>query len=136
MIRRAIKEDADKIAEILSQTLTKWSEQSVVSSIEKDFCLVAEKSGVCGAIFLSRVLDECEILNFAVDTNLRGSGIGTVLLDAALSDEFVKGADVFLDVRESNEAAIHLYKKFGFKEITVRKNFYTNPNENAIIMKK
>ena len=136
MIRRAIKEDAGRIAEILSQTLTGWSEQSVVSSIEKDFCLVAEDSEICGVIFLSRVLDECEILNFAVDINLRGSGIGTVLIDAALSAEFVKGADVFLDVRESNEAAIHLYKKFGFKEITVRKNFYTNPNENAIIMKK
>ena len=43
--------------------------------------------------------------------------------------------DIFLEVRESNQVAINFYKKNKFKEISVRKNYYSEPNENAIIMK-
>ena len=44
--------------------------------------------------------------------------------------------EIFLEVRESNIPAISLYEKFKFKKISIRKNFYSNPNENAVVMKK
>lgn len=135
MIRKGLIGDAERIAEIFSETLTPWSVAGVLASIEKDYCLVSENEKVDGVIFISRAADECEVLNFAVDKSRRGKGIGALLLKEALSGEFTEKADVFLDVRESNEPAIHLYKKFGFKEISVRKNYYTNPTENAVIMK-
>ena len=47
----------------------------------------------------------------------------------------IKTKDIFLEVRESNKVAINFYKKNNFKEISIRKNYYSEPTENAIIMK-
>ena len=72
----------------------------------------------------------------AVDENYRRLGIGSQLIQ-----EFEKNLpeyinDIFLEVRESNSPAIGLYEKYGFKKISIRKNFYSNPDENAVVMIK
>jgi len=136
MIRKATVSDVKRISEIFSETKTPWSEESTLSSVEKDFVFVYCDDEIKGVIAASKVLDECEILNFAVESESRGKGVGKKLIKSLLESEFSKDCKVFLDVRESNIPAISLYKKMGFEQINIRKNFYSYPTENAIIMTK
>ena len=73
---------------------------------------------------------EREILNLAVAVDFRRLGIASRLLNR----EIQRGATLFLEVRESNVAAVHLYKNAGFTDISRRRNYYDNPVESAIVM--
>lgn len=76
-----------------------------------------------------------EILNIAIDPLYRRVGIGTLLMERFL--DYVRGNDiheVFLEVRESNEAAIRLYHRFGFKICGKRKGYYRAGKEDALLM--
>ena len=84
---------------------------------------------VCGYLIILDSIDVYEILAIATVEEYRNKGIAQELLDK------IKTKDIFLEVRESNQVAINFYKKNKFKEISVRKNYYSEPNENAIIMK-
>lgn len=84
---------------------------------------------VCGYLMVLDSIDVYEILAIATIEEYRNNGIAQELLDK------IKTKDIFLEVRESNQVAINFYKKNKFKEISVRKNYYSEPNENAIIMK-
>ena len=84
---------------------------------------------VCGYLMVLDSIDFYEILAIATVEEYRNKGIAQELLDK------IKTKDIFLEVRESNQIAISFYKKNDFKEISIRKNYYSKPNENAIIMK-
>ena len=84
---------------------------------------------VCGYLMVLDSIDVYEILAIATIEEYRNKGIAQELLDK------IKTKDIFLEVREINQVAINFYKKNKFKEISVRKNYYSEPNENAIIMK-
>ena len=84
---------------------------------------------ICGYLMVLDSIDVYEILAIATIEEYRNKGIAQELLDK------IKIKDIFLEVRESNQVAISFYKKNKFKEISVRKNYYSEPNENAIIMK-
>ena len=84
---------------------------------------------ICGYLMVLDSIDVYEILAIATIEEYRNNGIAQELLDK------IKTKDIFLEVRESNQVAINFYKKNKFKEISVRKNYYSEPNENAIIMK-
>ena len=84
---------------------------------------------VCGYLMVLDSIDVYEILAIATIEEYRNKGIAQELLDK------IKIKDIFLEVRESNQIAINFYKKNKFKEISIRKNYYSKPNENAIIMK-
>ena len=84
---------------------------------------------VCGYLMVLDSIDVYEILAIATVEEYRNKGIAQELLDK------IKTKDIFLEVRESNQVAINFYKKNKFKEISVRKNYYSEPTENAIIMK-
>ena len=84
---------------------------------------------ICGYLMVLDSIDVYEILAIATIQEYRNNGIAQELLDK------IKTKDIFLEVRESNQVAINFYKKNKFKEISVRKNYYSEPNENAIIMK-
>jgi len=80
------------------------------------------------------LLDEGHILNVAVDPDLRGSGVGRMLVQKVLDDCRQAGASfVSLEVRESNLSAISLYRKMGFVEVGKRKRYYEN-GEDALMM--
>ena len=80
--------------------------------------------------------DEADITKVAVAKDAQGQGIGSMLMKELISRAPELGvAKIFLEVRESNEAALRLYKKFGFEQIGIRKNYYTSPLEDAISMK-
>ena len=84
---------------------------------------------VCGYLMVLDSIDVYEILAIATIEEYRNKGIAQELLDK------IKTKDIFLEVRESNQVAINFYKKNKFKEMSIRKNYYSEPNENAIIMK-
>ena len=86
-------------------------------------------SKVCGYLIVLDSIDVYEILAIATIEEYRNKGIAQKLLNK------IKIKNIFLEVRESNQTAINFYKKNKFKEISIRKNYYSEPTENAIIMK-
>ena len=86
-------------------------------------------SEVCGYLIVLDSIDVYEILAIATIEEYRNKGIAQKLLNK------IKIKNIFLEVRESNQTAINFYKKNKFKEISIRKNYYSKPTENAIIMK-
>jgi ribosomal-protein-alanine N-acetyltransferase len=82
-----------------------------------------------------RVLDELHINNLAVLPASRGTGIGSALLARVLEDARSTGAvRALLEVRRSNAAALRLYGSFGFSVATVRRGYYANPDEDALVL--
>ena len=86
-------------------------------------------SKVCGYLIVLDSIDVYEILAIATIEEYRNKGIAQELLAK------IRIKNIFLEVRESNQTAINFYKKNKFKEISIRKNYYSKPTENAIIMK-
>ena len=90
-----------------------------------------------GFLILSTVLDEAEILEVAVSENLRRCGLASELMGEIFDWCGKNGIEqIFLEVRESNVSAANCYEKFGFIKTGVRKNYYRNPSENAVLMSK
>ena len=114
-----------------------WSLKSLSESFNsgtKFFVFLADKK-VVGYVGLSVVLDEGYITNIAVLKQYRQKGVATALL-SRLTDFCINNSLSFvsLEVRKSNKNAIDLYKRFGFKKEGERKNFYTSPKEDALIL--
>lgn len=83
------------------------------------------------------IADELEITNFAVDPDFRRMNVGSMMLGRILSDGEKRDVKYgYLEVRVGNLAAIKLYKKFGFNEVGLKKNYYSGINTDAIIMMK
>ena len=137
MIRKLAINDVDYIEQIFNlekeifknSAFTKESTENLIKE-DNSFIytyLIDEK--VCGYLMVLDSIDVYEILAIATIEEYRNNGIAQELLDK------IKTKDIFLEVRESNQMAINFYKKNKFKEISVRKNYYSEPTENAIIMK-
>lgn len=117
-----------------------WSEESY-KNMENDsnytFFKLCDGEKVIGFILLLYAVDAYEIIRIAVLPEYRGRGIGEKLIKEAVDFIKEKGIEnIFLEVREGNAAARKLYEKSGFEECGVRKNYYSNPKENGIIMIK
>ncbi len=139
ILRRMEEIDLDMVCQIEQETFSlPWSKKSFEESIGlyHTIFLVAEMDGdVVGYCGCYQSLEEAEIVNVAVKKGMRGLGIGRKMLTELMN--LGKGQGVFaytLEVRVSNQAAIHLYESLGFESIGIRKNFYEKPTENAMIM--
>lgn len=92
-------------------------------------------SAVVGMIVVWLILDEAHIATIAVHPRYRRLGIGRKLLLAALHECAAQGAlTATLEVRETNQIAIDMYRKFGFEVVGRRKRYYNDTNEDAILM--
>jgi [ribosomal protein S18]-alanine N-acetyltransferase len=103
------------------------------------FLVATEGRGgsVCGYVIAAVVAGEAEVLNLAVAPQWRGRGLGGRLLDAGLGIVGERGArEVFLEVRESNSAALALYTSRGFATLTRRAKYYRNPVEDALVLRR
>ncbi len=100
--------------------------------------LVAEVDRqVCGFLVVRLIDAEAEILNLAVEPLEREKGIGSLLLAAIVEESQRRQVErIFLEVRESNHAAIAFYQAHGFWKTGERKKYYRNPSENAVLMEK
>ncbi len=139
IIRRMLPSDLEKVCEIEKENFSlPWSEKSFLESMEREDTVFltalvgAEVAGYLGCYCIAGV---GEITNVAVNVSYRRKGIGGKLLEK-LYEEGVSldTREFFLEVRESNEAAIGLYSAQGFVKEGIRKNFYEKPIENAVIM--
>lgn len=117
-----------------------WSENSIAYELtgRLSYWLVALDGGeVVGYIGSQSVLGESDMMNVAVHPDHRRKGIAEKLI-AALSEGLKERGNVALtlEVRASNEAAIALYDKLGFAQVGRRPNYYRNPKEDALILRK
>ena len=116
-----------------------WSEKMVSdlidSSWDEVWVLESREDGLIGYINFRFIAGEGELMRIAVLPELRGHGLSRKLMDRmteSASEQAV--ADITLEVRAGNEPAIGLYKSYGFAGEAVRKGYYHNPTEDALIM--
>ena len=139
IVRRMQEEDIEAIAKIEVETFTDaWTMQGIRDTFQQKHAMitVAElKSEVVGYCILYYVLDEGEIARIAMAPSARGKGFGRRLLEfTAKQCAQLQVTRLLLDVRESNVTARAFYSAFGFREDGIRKRFYENPQEDAVLM--
>lgn len=139
VIREMSPDDVAEIARIERDSFTApWTETSFRTELYSKFAItrVAVLDGlVAGYICVRQIADECHLLDLAVRPDYRRRGIASLLLNDVLPD--IEAADcraLYLEVRISNSAAKRLYEKFGFTVVGIRKNYYNNPVEHALLM--
>jgi ribosomal-protein-alanine N-acetyltransferase len=139
--RLATASDLDAVIEIEAAsfnnpTTREWYERELERP-EVCFIYVLRTPAVPVAAFCAfwLVMDQAHINNLAVRPEMRRQGLGTRLLDAVVREAGKLGATILtLEVRESNRAARRLYEAAGFAVQTVRKSYYTNPVEDALVL--
>lgn len=135
------KDHVPQIARLEAQCFSDpWSEKSIASELENPLSLwlVAEENGqVCGYVGSQTVLDESDMMNVAVDPRFRRQGIARALIETLIAELAKMGSRCLrLEVRVSNENARALYERMGFRQLGLRKNYYHNPKEDALILGK
>ena len=117
-----------------------WSYQSLEEELSNDtayFFTALDGEKVIGYIGLYIVCESCFVSNIAVFPEYRRKGVATALIERACECAKEHGTDfISLEVRPSNVSALALYEKLGFEEMGLRKNYYRNPTEDALIMTK
>jgi ribosomal-protein-alanine N-acetyltransferase len=138
---RAIEsEDLQRVEEIEREAYpTPWSRSMFVAELAKpsSFCLGAytSENGLAGYLIVSRYVDAWHVMNIAVANEFRRRGIASALLQrlfAVTVDDAQRGYT--LEVRVSNAEAIRLYERLGFEARGVRRGYYTDNREDALIM--
>ncbi len=117
-----------------------WSEKSVASELDNKWALwlvAREDETVVGYIGSQTAVDETDVMNVAVHPNYRRRGIAEALIVELVAELKQRGSHaLMLEVRSSNAPAIALYEKLGFQQVGCRKNYYRNPKEDALILRK
>lgn len=117
-----------------------WSKQSLEEELNNEtslFLVAKEENEVIGYIGMSIVIDEGYIFNVAVRESYRNKGVATALINELVTyGKKNNFSFITLEVRESNFPAISLYSKFGFIKAGERKDYYSKPKENAILLTK
>lgn len=140
IIRTAEKGDAEAIAALEQLCFAvPWSREAILQDLTENpraFYLVAEADGKpAGYIGLWIILDEGHINNVAVAPELRRQHIASQMMETLLQQADAAGINSFtLEVRQGNLAARKLYANFGFQEAGIRKGYYEDNGEDAVIM--
>lgn len=114
-----------------------WSAQNIKSSLDSHICLgLWQDSALIGYAVLSLIAEESELLLFVLHRDWRSKGVAAAFLRAILSALTQVAERMYLEVRESNTAAIHLYDACGFNQVGTRPNYYPHKkygSEDALI---
>lgn len=140
-IRPATPEDIPAIVELERQTpeLAHWSEQAYKDIFEpgapERLLLISESKGrLHGFLVAQFTSGDCELENIVVAPEKRRLGIAGQLLESLIKRERARGVkEILLEVRDSNAGARAFYAKVGFEENGRRKNYYSDPSEDAIL---
>lgn len=136
-VRRLTYADLPEVVAIERRAFTSaWSLAMFVLELSKPsgICLAAELEGeLSGYLICSRYDTVWHVMNVAVDPGQRRRGIATALLDGVLA-RVGPDAQLTLEVRRSNAGAIALYERFGFRSAGLRRRYYQDNGEDAIVM--
>jgi ribosomal-protein-alanine N-acetyltransferase len=134
----------DDIAQVLANEVAAyqvpWGKQALMDSLQTQyqFWLAVFESRIIGHLIFQSVLDESHLLNICIHPRHQGHGWGKQLIAFWLEQCRKQSIQrLFLEVRVSNEKAINLYQKYGFKRISRRKNYYPlpgNQREDGLVM--
>lgn len=117
-----------------------WSESSIASELRNPLAcwLVAVEDGVVvGYVGSQTVIDTTDMMNIAVHPDFRRRGIAQMLVEQLVAKlKARQSLRLMLEVRSSNMGAQALYEKMGFTQVGLRKNYYRNPKEDALILRK
>ena len=117
-----------------------WSENSVASELNNQLALwivAVDGDRVAGYVGSQTVCDETDMMNIAVHPDYRRQKLGTALITDLIDALAKRGShSLTLEVRASNDPAIAMYTQYGFEQIGRRKNYYRNPKEDALILRK
>lgn len=142
-VRMMTNEDIEQVCDIEKSSFpTPWSAFAFASELEDNqlacYCVIVpedEPKKVVGYCGMWVILDEAHITNIAILPDFRGNRLGEKLMVAMMGLARIKGAmNMTLEVRVSNTSAKRLYSRIGFKENGIRKKYYTDNNEDALIM--
>ena len=139
-VRRATIEDAKEIFAIEMECFSvPWSldsiETELVNEDKKLYYVIEDANGVVGYAGAWLVYDEGQITNIAIRPSARRQGFGAKLTSALIEECFKRGMhEIFLEVRISNLSALSLYRQLEFTVKGMRKNYYSEPKEDAYIM--
>lgn len=140
VIRNFKAADVESIRQLLSviPEAAQWPPQDLLASQGSSVLRVVEENGkVSGLIAFRIIADEAEILNLAVEPRRRRQGIASRLIEDAFAACKAAGVrTIFLEVRESNEAARRLYARMRFTENTRRPKYYRHPLEDALVLRR
>lgn len=141
IFRKITEQDIECVAKLEKEIFSDaWSILSIRDTFQQPqaFITIAEADGIiAGYCIVYYVMDEGEIARIAVNEKFRRQGIGCGILDYTCECCKEKQiARLLLDVRESNKDARAFYQKYGFQEDGVRKGFYEQPKENAVLMSR
>lgn len=139
VIRKMEEQDLEAVSKLEEETFSMpWSIQDfreMVNHPDALYLVAVDRGMLCAICGVRNISGDGEITNVAVKEEYRGSGLGQKLLKELIRQGSAMGITAFtLEVRKSNQAAIHVYEKLGFVSVGVRPNFYDEPNEDAVIM--
>ncbi|GAU75630.1 ribosomal protein S18-alanine N-acetyltransferase [Fusibacter sp. 3D3] len=141
-LRRMTVTDVDSVFEIETLSFkSPWTKEAFVNEVVKNqlavYFVVTLDALVVGYAGMWTVVDELHITNVAITPDQRGKGLSNRLMERlfefAIENKFTS---MTLEVRTTNAVAISLYEKYGFKGLGVRKGYYQDTNEDALIMWK
>ena len=141
-VRRCETGDIAAVAGILREAreAANWSEKSLREALNEDaehFLIARKGEEALGFISGRIVREEAEILNLAVKRESRRKGIGKALVEEILqSFRREKVVTVFLEVRQSNTAAVEFYSRLGFSKVGQRAGYYRDPEEAALVFRR
>lgn len=140
-IRQMTEEDVAAVAALEEGNFSRpWSYDAFLKTLsDENYIVIIAKDtdALLGYCVLLCTGEEADITNVCTAPEARGKGVATEMMTALMEAGKSRGvAEFFLEVRESNTPARKLYTKLGFEEIGLRKNYYEEPKEHAVLMKK
>lgn len=135
------EDDVTAVAALEAENFSRpWSYDAFYKTLSDENYIVIiakETDALLGYCVLLCTGEEADITNVCTALAARGKGVATKMLTALMAEGKSRGVtEFFLEVRESNTPARSLYTKLGFEEIGLRKNYYEEPKEHAVLMKK
>ena len=139
ILRPMIIEDLEKVVEIEKASMpSPWSKELFEEELKRERAryFVGEiDDQVTGYMGYWEAPEQAHIINLAIAPRFRQKGLGFQMMEYCLRFAYNKGARLAtLEVRESNEAALRLYEKMNFRIVAIRKKYYSDNQENAVVM--
>lgn len=138
VIRNFEASDLRQVRDLLARTpeAAAWPANALVAETRDFVVRIAEEQGsIAGVVIFRIVVDEAEVLNIAVEADWRRRGMGSRLINDVMAACNAAGAKkIFLEVRDSNQAARQFYSRLGFKQTGRRRQYYRAPTEDAVVL--